>query len=193
MTLSDFLARLSHPSRSGSGYVAFCPAHPDVNKKSLSVSQGDKCILVKCFAGCSVEKIVDAMGLGMKDLFSERGGRENAPGMAPARRPVPQRQRVSPAQTGASPVPPTPFTLAQLAAAKKLPEAFLYDLGVEDHPDGIGVVVGYFDANGKQHARYRLRTALSAKDGSKWLPAGLKAPAGVYGEWRLRDESKTKT
>ena len=169
MTLSDFLARLSHPSRTGSGYVAFCPAHRDVNNKSLSVSQGDKGILVKCFAGCSVEKIVDAVGLSVKDLFAEplASRTERVLGRAPKQ---------------SSRQPASPLTLAQLAAAKKLPEAFLYDLGVENHPDGIGVVVGYFDVNGRQHARFRLRTALSAKDGSQMARA---EGCGTRAVWNL--------
>jgi hypothetical protein len=55
--------------RSGSGYVARCPAHED-RTPSLSISEGDDGrVLLKCFAGCSFEEIVVALGLQMKDLF----------------------------------------------------------------------------------------------------------------------------
>lgn len=71
MEVSDFLTRLEGVKPQGGQYIAHCPAHQD-KKSSLSVSVGaDGKILVKCFAGCSTESIVSAMGLKMKDLFMD--------------------------------------------------------------------------------------------------------------------------
>jgi len=56
-------------TKHGNQWLAKCPAHDD-RQASLSVSQArDGVILVKCFAGCEAERIVDAVGLKMADLF----------------------------------------------------------------------------------------------------------------------------
>jgi hypothetical protein len=47
-----------------------CPAHPDRNP-SLSAWHTDGKLVVHCFAGCSVEDIVHALGLTLADLFDE--------------------------------------------------------------------------------------------------------------------------
>jgi len=48
--------------------VACCPAHED-RKPSLAVKEQDGKIIMHCFAGCSVESIVGAVGMDMTDLF----------------------------------------------------------------------------------------------------------------------------
>ena len=61
--------RLDRVKRSGSGWMACCPAHDDQNP-SLSISEGDDSrVLLHCFAGCSVEEITAAIELETKDLF----------------------------------------------------------------------------------------------------------------------------
>jgi putative DNA primase/helicase len=61
MMLNEVLARLDRPQRSGAGYVARCPAHPDHNP-SLSVRAGDGGrILLKCFRGCNYVQILAAL------------------------------------------------------------------------------------------------------------------------------------
>ena len=73
MTTQDFLARLQTVKRNGHGFMARCPAHED-HTPSLSVAEGtDGAVLVKCFAGCSTEEIVQALGLDVKDLFPDPG------------------------------------------------------------------------------------------------------------------------
>ena len=68
--------------RSGRGWMARCPAHDDANA-SLSIGVGDDDrVLLHCFAGCSVEAIVAALGLTMADLMPaadilERGGHKS--------------------------------------------------------------------------------------------------------------------
>ncbi len=84
MTVEDLLRRLHGVRRSGSGYVAHCPAHRD-RRPSLSVSEGeDGRVLLHCHAGCSTEAVVGALGLRLADLMPEpagdgRSGREPAP------------------------------------------------------------------------------------------------------------------
>ncbi len=70
-----FLSRLDKVRKSGAGWTAPCPAHDDRNP-SLSVKEGaNGCVLVKCFAGCSVDSICAALGLRMADLFPGSGRR----------------------------------------------------------------------------------------------------------------------
>lgn len=51
-----------------SDYLALCPAHAD-REPSLYISLAEDCILLKCFAGCQTEAIIEALGLKMSDLF----------------------------------------------------------------------------------------------------------------------------
>ncbi len=72
MTTAEIVQRLGAKPAGPSGWIARCPAHSD-RTPSLSISEGnDGRILLKCFAGCTNNSIVSAMGLGMGDLFSER-------------------------------------------------------------------------------------------------------------------------
>lgn len=59
------------PKRSGSGYLARCPAHDDQNP-SLQISEGtDGTILLCCHAGCSYINICDSIGIETKCLFPQ--------------------------------------------------------------------------------------------------------------------------
>ena len=68
MTVEDLLPRLDAVRRSSRGYVARCPAHED-RHPSLSVSEGERGILLKCWSGCELQEISAALGLRVKDLF----------------------------------------------------------------------------------------------------------------------------
>lgn len=68
--VETLLECLSGSTCNGSGYKALCPAHDD-HEPSLSIWEGDdKRAFVKCFAGCSKEEIVAALGLSMSDLYA---------------------------------------------------------------------------------------------------------------------------
>jgi hypothetical protein len=55
--------------QSGGQWMCTCPAHDDRNP-SLSVKQGDDGrVLLHCHRGCSVESVVDVLGLDLRDLF----------------------------------------------------------------------------------------------------------------------------
>lgn len=70
MTAQEFGFRLKGVKRYGGGFKALCPAHDD-QQASLSFKDGEKGILVTCFAGCQVADIATAVGLTVADLFTE--------------------------------------------------------------------------------------------------------------------------
>ena len=76
MHLSEFIERLAaqtgfNPKKSDHSYVARCPAHDDRNP-SLSITEGnDGKVLMKCFAGCSLEAICQSVDVKITDLFPE--------------------------------------------------------------------------------------------------------------------------
>ena len=67
---SMVLARLEGVRKSGAGWIARCPSHKD-RSPSLSIREGERGILLRCFAGCSFSAIVEALGLRPSDLFHE--------------------------------------------------------------------------------------------------------------------------
>ncbi len=64
------LDRLEGVRKSGAGWIAKCPAHPD-KSPSLSIREGERGVILRCFAGCSFAAIVDALGLCQSDTFYE--------------------------------------------------------------------------------------------------------------------------
>jgi hypothetical protein len=74
MKIDDFLSRLKGVQASGDRkWVACCPAHED-DSPSLGIALGaDDRILVNCYAGCSFDEIVSAMGLKKSDLMPDNG------------------------------------------------------------------------------------------------------------------------
>lgn len=82
MTVEDLLPRLEAVRRISRGYVARCPAHHPDKNPSLAVREGDRGILVRCWAGCELSQITAALGLSVRDLFFDTepdpGGRREA-------------------------------------------------------------------------------------------------------------------
>ena len=82
MTIQAFLARLAGVCFRNSGrWSARCPSHQD-KSPSLSVQEGDRGLLVKCFAGCTIEEVTAAVNLRVSDLFTDT--------------PIPRGQRPTP-------------------------------------------------------------------------------------------------
>ena len=74
MSVHDLLSRLDKVRKTGKGlsWVACCPAHKDKNP-SMSIAEADDGrILIHCFALCSVEEIIGAVGLEFDALFPEK-------------------------------------------------------------------------------------------------------------------------
>jgi DNA primase len=57
---ADSLARALAARRSGSSWIATCPAHEDRNP-SLSIREVDGKILIHCHAGCSQRDVIEAL------------------------------------------------------------------------------------------------------------------------------------
>lgn len=71
MKLDIFLSRLQKVRKNGNDYVACCPAHEDKSPSLTIAEKEDGRILVHCFAGCSADEVVGAVGLELKDLMPE--------------------------------------------------------------------------------------------------------------------------
>ena len=56
MTAAELAATLG-ARRNGDYWLVRCPAHED-RKASLSIRQGNRAVLLKCFAGCSSEEVI---------------------------------------------------------------------------------------------------------------------------------------
>ncbi|MCF6096776.1 hypothetical protein L1766_07165 [Thermovorax subterraneus] len=68
-SLFKLLNRLESVRQTGPNkWVARCPAHPD-RSPSLSIRLNGDRILVYCFAGCPANRIVEAVGMTVSDLF----------------------------------------------------------------------------------------------------------------------------
>ncbi len=75
MNIQEFITHFKAVKQMGENqYMALCPAHND-KKPSLSVglSENKKQILLHCYAGCSAEDILNAVGLKKKDLYDNKG------------------------------------------------------------------------------------------------------------------------
>ena len=69
MTATELLCHLDGVKSRGTGkWLARCPAHAD-KSPSLTMTEGDRGILLKCWAGCELTAITDKLGIGIKDLF----------------------------------------------------------------------------------------------------------------------------
>jgi hypothetical protein len=88
--LDIFLARLDRGRQLQAGrWTARCPAHED-RTPSLSITDQEGVILVRCFAGCGFHDIVAAVGMEPADFFPPR---------ADHHAPIPASQRWIPRQT----------------------------------------------------------------------------------------------
>jgi hypothetical protein len=68
MTIDQLLHHLDGVRRSGQRWVARCPAHQDKNP-SLSIREGERGLLLKCWAGCTIKEICDALRLPINEIF----------------------------------------------------------------------------------------------------------------------------
>ena len=71
MILEELLSRLEGVKQTRRGYVSKCPAHND-RTPSLTISEGDRGLLLHCFALCPLEAICDAIGIKIPDLFYDQ-------------------------------------------------------------------------------------------------------------------------
>lgn len=73
MTVADLLSRLDGVrSRGSDRWSARCPVHSPDRNPSLSICDGDKGILLRCWAGCDLRAIAQKLRIEVKDLFHDR-------------------------------------------------------------------------------------------------------------------------
>ncbi len=164
--METVLARLKGVRKSLRGWVACCPVHDD-REPSLSIGLGDEGhVLLKCFAGCTLDSIVEAMELTVSDLFPD------APSSSDSQAKLSCHNSLS---------------LVDLARDKMLPWQYLFNLGImEDAARGLQIL--YHLPDGTPAPRHRLRTALVARKGSRWSKGQGEIVA--YGLERLEDARK---
>lgn len=165
------LERLEGVSERDGNYVALCPAHDD-QEPSLSVSEGDDlCVLLQCFAGCTPQKITDALGLKMSDLFERGNGRRGGGAFIPPK----------------STATVQPCTLQPYAEKTKLPVGFLRNLNLSDvsYMGAPAVRIPYLREDGSEGAvRFRIALEKSPEGDNRfrWRKGSKPCP---YGLWRL--------
>src|SRR5260370_39811318 len=134
------LARLKGVRTSLHGCVAWCPAH-SAREPSLSIGLGDEGqVLLNCLAGCSVDRIVEAMGLTVAELFPKVTSASDS-------QPEKTQRNV--------------LTLVDLAQDKLLHWKYLLHLDVTEKRAGC-LQIPYHLPNGTSAPRHRLRTVLVA-------------------------------
>lgn len=68
--MEELLDRLDGVRPRGQGrWVARCPAHAPDRSPSLSIREGERGVLVRCWAGCSLADICAALKIEQQDLF----------------------------------------------------------------------------------------------------------------------------
>jgi hypothetical protein len=157
MKPEDLLEQLSRVRKTKDGWIASCPAHED-KSPSLSVGVGQEGqILLRCFAGCTPESIVEALGLRMADLFAKP---PSASGPRPAHQVAP--------------------VAGWLRSQRALPETEIGNIFGEQTVRGSVVVFRYRDQQGRVlYDKYR---ALESK--RFWRrPSGTASV--LYGLWLL--------
>jgi len=187
------LERLEGVKAHNGYFKALCPAHDDQDP-SLSITEGnDGRVLLKCFAGCSFDEIVEAVGLEPKELFEE-GGREfdPAPNGATLQHP-PRKPQGNEGNTvaGNDATPDNSATVegCTLDAYAKhvgLPVDFLRALGLKEihYIDQKAVKIPYLDEAGSEEVCVRFRVSLAGKPKVKTRKGDKHR---LYGLWRLEE------
>lgn len=68
--LDNVLSCLDKVKSAGTNkWKACCPAHDDKNPSLAITETSDGTVLLKCWAGCTAQDIVSAIGLELRDLF----------------------------------------------------------------------------------------------------------------------------
>ncbi|MGI9336442.1 MAG: AAA family ATPase [Gammaproteobacteria bacterium] len=154
---AEDLAAATDAKRVGDGWTTRCPAHDD-NKPSLTIGRGrDGLALVNCKAGCSQRDVLEAFRAQGLELTRKRTDDDTAGGC----------------------------TLDQYARAKRLPAAWLGELGLSDtrYQSTPAVRMDYRDSGGTV-ACTRYRIAVSGKNTMR-TKKGHRAM--LYGLDRLPD------
>jgi hypothetical protein len=69
VTAEEIAGRLGGRAAGPGRWRARCPVHRGRSATSLSIAQGERGILLRCWKGCGFEQIVEAAGLKTSDFF----------------------------------------------------------------------------------------------------------------------------
>jgi CHC2 zinc finger len=193
VTAAEVVEGLDRVKRSGHGWIACCPAHDD-RQPSLSVwDSEDGWVRFRCFAGCTREAIVAALGLSLVDIGPDRDARAvPSDPVAPAHQ-SPVNPRSSTDSTGSDATGALDrldheglraCTLEVYAEAKGLPVEFLRELHLEDakYAGAQAIRIPYVNAEGEEQA-VRYRVAIDGDDKFRWKK---RSKLCLYGLTRLR-------
>ena len=167
MTIEEIVSKFQdvRPTCEGE-WMCLCPAHKDKNGSLHITTKPDGGLLFHCFAGCSGEAVLSAVGLTWSDMPSNRPRQPRRYGL----------------------------TLQEYADAKKIPVKSLMEFGLSDGEHACkngrsypGVRIAYYDAAGA-FSRYRWRMTMhkeeTAGSPSRFLWDNAGAPMQLYGLWR---------
>lgn len=175
MQVDELLSKLQRVKKAGDGWSASCPAHEDT-KASLSISLKDDKILLHCFAGCSVEAVLQALKLEMKDLFTK---------VIPLTRAL-----SSPNRCNRATLEITGCTLSEYWLQKRLQPTTTQQLSVTEvanynNSGKPALKMPYFDRAG---ARKAVRSRISM-EGDKFRWRADDKPI-LYGLWKLTGQEE---
>ena len=170
MNAESIAAGLEGARRSGDYWMALCPCHNDTHP-SLKIEDKKGKVLVKCFAGCSQDSVVEA--LKVRGLWK--------PGSKPG-------SSVTDPDGGNSATPiSTGCTVADYSAAKGLDPGLLAEVGLTDitYENLPAVRMPYRDADGTIFAtRFRI-----AQRGDRFRWKKGSRP-GLYGLSEINPEAR---
>ncbi len=69
--IGDLLNKLEKVKGSKGRWIACCPAHVDRSPSLAITETDDGRILLKCFAGCSAQQVVEAVGMDLTDYHGD--------------------------------------------------------------------------------------------------------------------------
>lgn len=168
-TVPAILDSLSGVRRIGRQWLARCPAHDD-RQPSLAIAQGsDGRVLVWCFAGCSAEQVVEAMGLRLADLMPESGSYTNT---MPVLRPPAAFSLVSERPRPARTFPSAKDAVAELERTRGRRAAHWV------YRDADGVAVGVVVRWNLPGGRKTIIPVSRRPDG--WVIGGMPVPRPLY-------------
>jgi hypothetical protein len=179
-----------------------CPLHQGNSHTSLAIREGDDGrVLLKCHAGCTTTGIVAALGLGMADLFDNKGRGGGVPIASPkpfehlnisqkslkkskASKQSERSKGADDSNHADSNTSLRGLRLVEYAEAKKLPLPFLQSLGLSDitYLGSPVVRMPYLGDDGTE-AAVRFRLSLMGTDRFRWKSG---AKPCLYGLWRLQ-------
>lgn len=181
--IASELATQLHAKRTGTGWIARCPAHED-RRPSLSITAGDDDrVLLKCHAGCTFSELLNAMGLKAGDLYPDNGtARINrSRPEARAARPIPN-QKHDAAWWGGQWIINTELVAGngvwRLAAGLGIDRLAVIDIGFRETAREGVYVVPLFNRLGMCGIHYR------GLDGSKWLKRGSQCALFIPRSYR---------